>query len=90
MERWQVEIAERLARIEANQEFMKENIANLPQSAACEKQIKELQEEVSALQTFKDAVNTKIAYIGGVIVLIGLFIPYAINWLISHLQVKFP
>lgn len=90
MERWQLEIAERLARIEANQDYMKANIAELPQSKVCERQIKELQEEVSALQKFRDAVNTKIAYIGGVIVLIGLFIPYAINWLISHLQIKYP
>lgn len=88
MQNWQLEIAERLARIEANQDYMKANISSLPQSPACEKQIKELRVELSELQTFKDAVNTKIAYIGGVIVLIGLFVPSAIKWIIDHLQIK--
>lgn len=90
MEQWQVDLFERLARLEANQEYMKANISDLPQSKACETQIKELKSEVSELQMFKEAVNTKIAYIGGVLVLMGLFIPYAIKWVIDHIQLRFP
>jgi hypothetical protein len=89
MEQWQIEVAERLARIEANQEFMKANISDLPQSKVCVKQIEDLKMEISELQAFKDAVNTKIAYIGGVLVLMGLFIPYAIKWVIDHIHLRF-
>jgi len=42
MEQWQIEVAERLARIEANQEYMKDGIKSLPQSEQCAKDIAEL------------------------------------------------
>lgn len=90
MEQWQLEVAERLARIEANQEYMKASITNLPQSEKCEKDILALQEEVDDLVLFKTAIKEKIAYIGGVIVVIGLFVPYAIEWLTSHFHWKTP
>lgn len=90
MEQWQVDLFERLARLEANQEYMKANIADLPQSKVCETQIKELKVEMTELQTFKDAIQRKVAYVGGVIVVIGLFIPMAIQWVASHIQLRFP
>ena len=90
MDQWQIDVAERLARIEANQEYMKANIADLPQSKACVTQIKELKSEVIELQAFRDAINTKTAYIGGVLVLMGLFVPYAIKWVIDHIHLRFP
>lgn len=90
MEQWQVDLFERLARLEANQEYMKSNISNLPQSAQCEKDISLLKKEVKELQNFDNAIKEKIAYIGGVIVLIGLFVPTAVNWVVSHIQLRFP
>lgn len=89
MEQWQVELIERVTRIEANQEYMKATIKDLPQSPRCEKEILAIKKEVTELQSFKDAINTKVAYIGGVLVLMGLFIPYALKWLIDHLTFKF-
>ena len=88
MEHWQLDLIERVTRIEANQEFMKANIKDLPQSAKCEKDITALKKEVTELQSFKDAINTKVAYIGGVLVLMGLFIPYALKWVFDHLSFK--
>jgi len=88
MEQWQIEVAERLARIEANQEYMKANIKDLPQSAQCIKEIAALKTEVSELRAFKNEVKEKIAYIGGVLVLAGLFIPYAIKWVVDHLHFR--
>lgn len=90
MEQWQVDLFERLARLEANQEYMKANIADLPQSKACATDIAELKAEVVDLKSFKDAIQRKIAYVGGVIVVIGLFIPMAINWVANHIQLRFP
>ena len=90
MEQWQIDFAERLARIEANQEFMKANIKDLPQSAQCAKDIAELKAEVEDLKTFKTAIREKIAYIGGVIVMLGLAVPYALDWVFSHLHWRAP
>ncbi|CAB5155885.1 hypothetical protein UFOVP149_35 [uncultured Caudovirales phage] len=90
MEQWQIDLFERLARLEANQEHMKANIVDLPQSKVCAEDIKDLKAEVSSLKTFKDAINTKIAYIGGVIVVIGLFVPMALQWLYAHIQIRIP
>lgn len=90
MEQWQVELIERVTRIEANQEYMKANIKNLPQSEQCVKEIAELKEEVADLRAFKIAIKEKIAYIGGVIVMIGLFVPYALQWVLSHIHWRSP
>lgn len=90
MEQWQIDVAERLARIEANQEYMKDSIKTLPQSEQCIEDIKELQEEVEELQVFQSAIKEKIAYIGGVIVIIGMAIPYAFQWIASHIHWKTP
>lgn len=88
MDQWQIEVAERLARIEANQEYMKISIQTLPQSEQCAKDISELKDKVEELQIFQTAIKEKIAYIGGVIVIIGMAIPYAIQWLMSHIHWK--
>ena len=88
MEQWQVELIERVTRIEANQEYMKASIRELPQSQKCERDIKELKQEIEVLQAFKDVIQQKIAYIGGVIVVIGLFVPSAIKWVMEHLHFK--
>lgn len=90
MEQWQIDVAERLARIEANQEYMKANIKDLPQSQQCAKDIAVLREEVEDLKVFKTAIKEKIAYIGGVIVIIGMAIPYALQWVMSHIHWKSP
>lgn len=90
MEQWQVDLFERLARLEANQEYMKSNLADLPQSKVCAAAIKDLETEVHELENFKDAIQRKIAYVGGVIVVIGLFIPMALNWIINHIHLRFP
>lgn len=90
MEQWQVDLFERLARLEANQEHMKANIGDLPQSKICAADIAELKSEVTDLQSFKDAIQRKVAYIGGVIVVIGLFVPMALQWLYAHIQIRIP
>lgn len=90
MEQWQVDLFERLARLEANQEYMKSNLADLPQSKTCAEDIKALKAEVSALETFKDAIQRKVAYVGGVIVVIGLFVPMALTWVANHIQLRIP
>ena len=90
MEQWQIEVAERLARIEANQEYMKDGIKSLPQSEQCAKDIADLKEEVEELQIFQTAIKEKIAYIGGVIVIIGMAIPYGFQWIMSHIHWRTP
>lgn len=107
MEPWHLEVAERLARIEANQEYLKLNMRNLPQSDVCaaeiavlrtdihdlkisQQAISDLKKEVSMLKDFRDAINTKVAYIGGVLVMVGVFVPYAIKWVVDHLHFRFP
>ena len=90
MEQWQIEVAERLARIEANQEHMKNSIHTLPQSNQCVKDIAALKEEVEVLQVFQTAIKEKIAYIGGVIVIIGMAIPYVLQWIMSHIHWRTP
>ncbi len=90
MEQWQIEVAERLARIEANQEHMKASIHTLPQSEQCAKDIANLKEEVEVLQIFQTAIKEKIAYIGGVIVIIGMAIPYVFQWISSHIHWRTP
>lgn len=88
MEQWQIDVAERLARIEANQEFLKENVNKLPQSEQCAKDIAALKAEIAELQSFKSAIKEKIAYIGGVIVVLGAVIPTAIKWVFDHISIK--
>lgn len=90
MDQWQVDLFERLARLEAHLEYMKSNLADLPQSKVCASDIKELQAEVLELENFKDAIQRKVAYVGGIIVVIGLFIPMAINWIANHIHLRFP
>ena len=88
MEQWQVELFERMARMEANQEFLKEKVTKIPQSEQCAADIAELRQKVTELEKFKTAIKEKIAYIGGVIVVIGLFVPTAIKWVLDHLSWK--
>lgn len=90
MEQWQIEVAERLARIEANQEYMRANIRDLPQSQQCSLEIGELRNEIDDLQSFKTAIKEKIAYIGGVIVMLGLAVPYILQWITSHIHWRTP
>lgn len=90
MEQWQIDLFERLARLEANQEYMKANLADLPQSKTCAEDIGALNAQVRELETFRDAIQRKVAYVGGVIVVIGLFIPMALNWVANHIQLRFP
>jgi lipid II:glycine glycyltransferase (peptidoglycan interpeptide bridge formation enzyme) len=90
MEQWQIEVAERLARIEANQEYMKDGLKSLPQSEQCVKDIAELKGKVKELQVFQSAIKEKIAYIGGVIVIIGMAIPYTFQWIMSHIHWRTP
>jgi uncharacterized protein (UPF0335 family) len=63
MENWQIDLIERIARIEENQKHMMANIHNLPQSEQCATDIKDLKQEVSMLKQFKEEVNKKVAYV---------------------------
>lgn len=81
MDQFQIEAAERLARIEENVAFLKEGYVN---------EVKTLKTRVDELETFKDAINRKIAYIGGVLVTIGMAVPYAVNWVASHIHWRAP
>lgn len=81
MEQFQIEAAQRLARIEENVTFLKDAYVD---------EVKSLNTRVKELETFKDAINRKIAYIGGVLVTIGMFVPYVFNWIASHIHWKTP
>ena len=85
-----LDLLERTARIEENQNFIKANIADLPQSKQCALEIEELKKEVSLLKQFKEEVNRKVAYVGGVLITLGMAIPYAINWIAAHLHWRSP
>lgn len=86
MEQFQLEQAEHLARIEENVAFLKTIIVELKEQQ--ETEFTSMHKRVSELETFKDAINTKIAYIGGVLVTIGMAVPYALNWVASHISWK--
>jgi hypothetical protein len=85
-----LDLLDRTARIEENQKNLIANIADLPQSKQCAKDIAELKDEVTALQAFRDAVNRKVAYVGGILITLGMAIPYAINWITAHLHWRSP
>jgi len=88
MEQFQIEVAERLARIEENVSFLKSSYVGEKEKR--EKELLALHSRVGELETFKDAINRKIAYIGGVLITIGMFVPYAFNWVAAHLHWKTP
>lgn len=88
MEPHQIEAIERLARIEENVSFLKTSYVD--EKDKREKELLAIRSRVEELETFKDAINRKIAYIGGVLVTIGMFVPYAFNWVASHLHWKSP
>jgi hypothetical protein len=69
---------------------MKDGIKSLPQSEQCAKDIAELKGKVKELQIFQSAIKEKIAYIGGVIVIIGMAIPYTFQWIMSHIHWRTP
>lgn len=85
-----LDLLERTARIEENQNFIKANIAELPQSKQCAAEIAELRREVSLLDQFRDEVNRKVAYVGGVLITLGMAIPYVIQWIASHIHWRSP
>ena len=88
MEQFQIEAAERLARIEENVSFLKSSYVEDKEKR--EQELSALHSRVDELETFKDAINRKIAYIGGVLVTIGMFVPYTVNWVTSHIHWKAP
>lgn len=88
MEQFQIELIERSARIEENVNFLKSSY--MEDKEKREKELTVLRNRVTKLETFKDAINRKIAYIGGVLVTIGMFVPYAINWVVSHIHWRAP
>jgi hypothetical protein len=53
-----------------------------------ETEVKELKVEVTLLKQFRDEVNKKVAYIGGVAVAGGLILSYVIDWAMAHLHFK--
>jgi uncharacterized protein (UPF0335 family) len=85
-----LDLLDRTARIEENQKHLMSQVSDLPQSKQCAEDIKALKEEVSMLQQFKDEVNRKVAYVGGVLITLGMAIPYAINWIAAHLHWRSP
>ena len=88
MESWQIDVIERQARMEETLIFLKENIRDLPQSKQCAADIHSLKEDVSALKAFKEELNRKVAYIGGVLVTVGMAVPYIIKWIVDHLHFR--
>jgi hypothetical protein len=88
MEQFQIEMAQRTARIEENVSFLKQHYIEDREMRA--KELEAIHSRVTKLETFKDAINRKIAYIGGVLVTIGMFVPYAINWIASHIHWRSP
>jgi hypothetical protein len=88
MEPFQLEAATKLARIEENVNFLKERYVEDKEER--EKQLAALHSRVEELETFKEAMNRRIAYIGGVLVTIGMAVPYALNWIASHIHWRSP
>jgi hypothetical protein len=88
MEQFQIEIAERTARIEENVAFLKQHY--IEDGTKRERELTALNNRVSELESFKDAINRKIAYIGGVLVTIGMAVPYALQWITSHIHWRSP
>lgn len=87
-EQFQIEAAERLARIEENVSFLK--LSYVEDKEKREGELRALHSRVHELETFKDAINRKIAYIGGVLVTIGMFVPYVFQWVASHIHWRAP
>jgi hypothetical protein len=79
-----------VARIEENQKFLINNMNNLPQSPKCVDEIVELRKDIITLNKFKDDLNKKVAYVGGVIMAVSFAIPHFVSWLISHIHWKTP
>jgi len=90
MNEWQMEQIDRLARLEENIEYIKSNIRDLPQSPQCKRDIAALKEEILELETFKAQVEKRVAQVGGVLLALGMVIPYVFNWVASHIHWKGP
>lgn len=85
MEKWQVELLERVARIEENQNFIKTNLALLPQSPQCASDIKDIRERLDDMDDVMTKLNVRLAYAGGVLVAVGSVLPYLIPWIVDRL-----
>lgn len=86
MENWQVELIQRITRIEENQNFIKESIKDLPQSPHCVAEFKRIDERVDEIEDVLSKVHTKMTYAGGVLVAFGMLIPYLMPWIINRLS----
>lgn len=85
MERWQVELLERMARMEETNLYIKANLSSLPQSPQCVKDIAEIKERLDDMDAIMGKINTRLTYAGGILVTIGSLLPYLIPWLIERL-----
>jgi hypothetical protein len=85
-----LDLLDRTARIEENQNFIRSNIRDLPQSPQCQHDIAELRAELLELESFKTEVEKKVAYIGGVLISLGMVVPYVFNWVASHIHWRSP
>lgn len=88
MDKFQLEQATSLARIEENVNFLKQSYVEDKEKR--EKELSALHSRLTQLETFKDAINRKIAYIGGVLVTIGMAVPYVIDWIAARITFKGP
>lgn len=72
---WQLKTAERLATIETTQKQILHALEN-----------RSFEHRVDELETWQSGVNRKIAYVGGVIVTLGLLASYVVDWIKSNLS----
>lgn len=76
MDDFQLQTTDRLARIETLLEALK---GDPPTSEGTKKRLHELED-------WQDGVNRKIAYVGGVIVVLGVAVAYVVDWLKANLR----
>jgi len=84
MERWQLDTAERLASIERSIKYIEAHIGDLPQSKKCITEFEKQEARITSLESFRNYMYTRIAFVSGVAASVITAIPYLFEWL-KHL-----
>jgi len=81
MEKWQLDTAERLASIERSIKYIEAHIGDLPQSKKCITEFEEHHKRIEILESFKNYIHTRIAFVSGIAAAIATAVPYVFEWL---------
>ena len=82
-----VDLGERVAKIETKIDFIIQHMESLPPSPQTLKRLDEIEAKADSVASFNENLKGKLAIAGAGFMLMGSILLYAFNWVLNHVTV---